>query len=381
MPLIGLNATCMHSRPGFRNSGVSVYARNLIRALLEDPDPEHEYVVFCNSDFDPASLPALARARLIFSPAPGDRPWQRIAWEQTGLALAADESEIDVLHGLLNVSPLLAGCRQVVTVHDLTYRTTPRAHPWRRRAWLGVAGRWSLRRAAAVLVDSASTGRDLVEIQNADPDRLVVAYPGLDPDLDGAVDSRSLERFRRRPEVPERFLLFLGTIEPRKNLDRLIAAFALLAGRGYPGKLVIAGGAGWGGVDLRGLAGDAGVSDRLLLPGYVPEADKPFWYSAAEGFVYPSAYEGFGLPVLEAMACGTAVAAADNSSLPEVVGDAGLLFDPNNIDSMVAALEKICSNSNPIQSLKRKGRRRAREFTWAETARCALRAYRMALGG
>ena len=381
MPLIGLNATCMHSRPGFRNSGVSVYARNLIRALLEEPDPEHEYVVFCNADFDPASLPALARARLIFSPAPGDSPWRRTAWEQTGLALAAEESGIEVLHGLLNVSPLLAGCRQVVTVHDLTYLTNPGAHPWRRRAWLGMAGRWSLRRAAAVLVDSASTGRDLVAIQNADPDRLVVAYPGLDPDLDGAVDARALERFRRRPDVPERFLLYLGTIEPRKNLDRLIAAFALLVRRGYEGRLVIAGGSGWGDVDVRGLAGDAGVADRLLVPGYVSEADKPLWYSAAEGFVYPSAYEGFGLPVLEAMACGTPVAAADNSSLPEVVGDAGLLFDPNNIDSMVAALEKICRNSNPIQSLRRKGRRRAREFTWAETARCARRAYRMALGG
>ena len=379
MPLIGLNATCMHSRPGFRNSGVSVYARNLVRALLKDPDPDHEYVVFCNADFDPASLPALARARLIFSPAPGDRPWLRIAWEQTGLALAAEESGIDVLHGLLNVSPLLTGCRQVLTVHDLTYLTTPGAHPWRRRAWLGLAGRWSLRRAAAVLVDSASTGRDLVAMQNADPDRLVVAYPGLDPGLEGAVDDRSQERFRRRAEVPQRFLLFLGTIEPRKNLDRLIAAFALLVRRGYPGKLVIAGGAGWGEVDVYGLAGDAGVADRLVTPGYVSEADKPFWYSAAEGFVYPSAYEGFGLPVLEAMACGTAVAAADNSSLPEVVGDAGLLFDPNNIDSMVAALEKICSNSIPIQSLRRKGRRRAREFTWAETARRARRAYQMAL--
>lgn len=381
MALIGLNATCMHSRPGFRNSGVSVYARNLIRALLEEPDSEHEYVVFCNVDFDPASLPALDRARLISSPAPGDRPWRRIAWEQTGLALAADEAGIEVLHGLLNVSPLLAGCRQVVTVHDLTYLTTPQAHPWRRRAWLGMAGRWSLRRAGAVLVDSASTGRDLVAMQHADPARLVVAYPGLDPDIGGAVDARSLAEFRRRPGVPGRFLLYLGTIEPRKNLDRLIEAFARLVGRGYPGQLVIAGGAGWGGVDARRLAEDAGVADRLLLPGFVPEADKPFWYSSAEGFVYPSAYEGFGLPVLEAMACGTPVAAADNSSLPEVVGDAGLLFDPNNIDSMVAALEKICSKSDPIQTLRRKGRRRAREFTWAETARRARRAYRMALGG
>ena len=381
MPLIGLNATCMHSRPGFRNSGVSAYARNLIRALLEDPDPEHEYVVFCNADFDPATLPALSRARLIFSPAPGDRPWRRIAWEQTGMALAAEELGIEVLHGLLNVSPLLAGCRQVLTVHDLTYLINPGAHPWRRRAWLGMAGRWSLRRASALLVDSASTGRDLVAIQNADPKRLVVAYPGLDPDLDGAVDEPSLKRFRRRPDVPGRFLLYLGTIEPRKNLDLLIAAFALLVGRGYPGTLVVAGGAGWGGVDVRALAEDAGVANRLLVTGYVPATDKPFWYSAAEGFVYPSAYEGFGLPVLEAMACGTPVAAADNSSLPEVVGDAGLLFDPNNIDSMVAALEKICRNSNPIQSLRRKGRRRAREFTWAGTARGARQAYRMALGG
>lgn len=381
MALIGLNATCMHSRPGFRNSGVSVYARNLITALLEEPDPQHEYVVFCNADFDSASLPALARARLVASPAPGDRPWRRILWEQTGLALAAEEAGVEVLHGLLNVSPLLAGCRQVVTVHDLTYLTTPQAHPWRRRAWLGMAGRWSLRRAAAVLVDSASTGRDLVAIQNADPDRLVIAYPGLDPGLAGAVDSGTLDRFRRRPGVPERFLLYLGTIEPRKNLDRLIAAFARLAGRGYPGRLVIAGGAGWGGVDVRRLAEDAGVADRLLLPGFVSEADKPFWYSSADGFVYPSAYEGFGLPVLEAMACGAPVAAADNSSLPEVVGDAGLLFDPNNIDSMVAALEEICSKSKPIQSLRRKGRRRAREFTWAETARCARRAYQMALAG
>ena len=379
MALIGLNATCMHSRPGYRNSGVSVYARNLIGALLADPRSEHDYVVFCNADFDPASLPALAAARLVFSPAPGDRPWLRTAWEQTGLPLAAEEAGVDVLHGLLNVSPLLTDRRQVVTVHDLTYLTTPGAHPWRRRAWLSIAGRWSLRRAAAVLVDSASTGCDLVRLHAADPARLVVAYPGLDPALAPEIGDAQLDRFRSSAGAPERYLLYLGTIEPRKNLDRLIAAFAVLVGRGYPGTLVIAGGQGWGGVDLRGLAEQAGVADRMLLPGYVSEAVKPFWYSAAEGFVYPSAYEGFGLPVLEAMACGTPVAAADNSSLPEVVGDGGLLFDPNNIDSMVAALEQICTDSKPIQSLRLKGRRRAREFTWAETARCARRAYRMAL--
>ncbi len=379
MALIGLNATCMHSRPGFRNTGVSVYARNLINALLAQRDGDHEYVVFCNSDFDPDSLPALAGPRVIFSPAPGDRPWLRTAWEQTGLPLAAAAAGVQVLHGLLNVSPLLAPCRQVVTVHDLTYLITPEAHPRRRRAWLALAGRWSLRRAAAVLVDSQSTGRDLISWQNANPDRLVVAYPGLDPALATAPAQESLLRFRRQRNIPDRYLLYLGTIEPRKNLDRLIAAFARLVQRGYPGWLVIAGGAGWGNVNLQGLAEDAGVAARVLSPGYVPEAEKPLWYAAADGFVYPSAYEGFGLPVLEAMACGTAVAASDISSLPEVVGDAGLLFDPNNIDSMVAALEQICSNSQRIQSLRQKGLRRAREFTWAETARNARRAYAMAL--
>ena len=379
MAVIGLNATCMHSRPGFRNSGVSVYARNLIAELLSSADREHDYVVFCNSDFDPDSLPALRRARVVFAPVPGDRPWLRIAWEQMGLPLAAAEAGVEVLHGLLNVSPLLAPCRQVITVHDLTYLTTPEAHPRRRRAWLRMAGRWSLRRAAAILVDSRSTGRDLVGRLNADPDQIVVAYPGLEPALATAPSEASLRRFRGG--VPARYLLFLGTIEPRKNLDRLIAAFAQLVDRGYPGSLVIAGGAGWGDVDVPGLAAAAGVAERVLMPGYVSEADKPLWYAAADGFVYPSAYEGFGLPVLEAMACGTAVAAADNSSLPEVVGDAGLLFDPNNIDSMVAALEQICTNSKRTQSLRQKGRQRAREFTWTETADRARRAYAMALRG
>ncbi len=369
----------MHSNAGYRNAGVSVYARNLVAQLLGGHADEHDYVVFCNSDFDARSLPELGSARLIHSPFPGSKPWLRIGWEQTGLPLAAKRAGVEVLHGLLNVSPPLSGCRQVLTIHDLSFITTPQAHPWRRRAYMKVACARSARRASAILVDSRATGKDVAAHFGIAGERVIVAYPGLADGLGEVNDPAKLARFRRDRGLPERFLLFLGTIEPRKNLDRLIAAFARMRRQGYPGWLVLAGGHGWGNIDLSALARNAGVADRVIVPGYVVDREKQMWYSAAEAFVYPSIYEGFGLPVLEALACGTPVAVANSSSLPEVSGNAGILFDPNNIDSITAALVQICNDPPTAATLRAQGPLQARRFTWQKTAQGALLAYQRAL--
>ena len=379
MAVIGINAACMHSGTTYRNAGVSVYAQRLLATLLPMGSDEHQFVVFVNSDFATASLPQLALAKVVRSPFSGSSRLLRIGWEQSGLALAAHRHGVEVLHGLLDISVLLYRGPQVITVHDLTYVLTPQAHPRSRRAWFALAAPRSARRAKAILAVSEATGRDLIKHYDLDPGRLIIAHHGRDQHMTRVTDYAALAAFRKRNGLPERFLLFLGTIEPRKNLERLIRAFAGLCDRGYPGKLVIAGGLGWGDIDITALATAAGVEHAVLTPGYVIENEKRFWYSAAEAFVFPSLYEGFGLPVLEAMSCGTPVAVANISALPEVVGETGQMFDPLDVDSMIAALTKICGDPTKSLAHAQAAMARSLQCSWDRAAQGALAAYRRAL--
>jgi len=174
---------------------------------------------------------------------------------------------------------------------------------------------------------------------------------------------------RRRHGLPEPMILYLGTLEPRKNLPRLLEAYALLRRRpGVRHRLVLAGGRGWYYDEIRAAVERLGLRDEVLFPGYVPEEDKPLWYSAADLFVYPSLYEGFGLPPLEAMACGTPVVVSNTSSLPEVVGEAGLCVDPLDPEALARAMLALISDRERHRAYREAGLARARAFTWRTTA-------------
>ncbi|RME69436.1 MAG: glycosyltransferase family 1 protein, partial [Chloroflexi bacterium] len=231
----------------------------------------------------------------------------------------------------------------------------------------------SVARADHVIAVSEATRQDLIELYGTPAEKISVLYHGVASHFRPQTDPACLHRLRQRYGLGERpFILSVGTIQPRKNFRRLIQAFARLD---PPYTLVIAGGRGWGESDIFAEAVRLGLQDRVHFPGFIADDDLPALYSAAELFVYPSLYEGFGLPALEAMACGTPVVASNRSALPEVVGEAGLLVDPLDVGAIAGAMAQVLTTPELRQKLSEAGQRRAAQFTWDGVARQLLALY------
>jgi glycosyltransferase involved in cell wall biosynthesis len=263
-----------------------------------------------------------------------------------------------------------------VTIHDLSFLFYPRSFRVVNRLYLRLLTRLSVQRAGRVLAVSASTRRDVIRYYGVPAEKVDVVYNGVDPAFE-PLPGDQVAVFRARQGLPDRFILFVGTLEPRKNVARLIRAYAQLPRSRPP--LLLVGGKGWFYEDIFRLVEEMDLSADVHFVGYVPAEDLPLWYNAADLFVYPSLYEGFGLPPLEAMACGTPVVASTSSSLPEVVGDAGLLVDPADTAGLAAALQAGVSDAGVRARLRQAGPERARQFSWQATARETVDSYRRAL--
>jgi glycosyltransferase involved in cell wall biosynthesis len=280
------------------------------------------------------------------------------------------------------VAPLMSPCPTVVTVLDLSFLLYPDAFKSLKRSYLRLMTRISARRAKRVIAISESTRRDVIALLGVPAERVQTVYCGVDPRFEPR-PAAEVAAFRQQKGLPERFILFLGTIEPRKNVSRLIEAFSQLLASD-PAEtsdlyLVVAGGKGWFSEHVFARVEALGLGDRVLFPGYVPEEEKVLWYNAATCFCYPSLYEGFGLLPLEAMACGVPVITSDVSSLPEVVGDAGVTVPPGDPAALCEALRRLTVNPALRAELAQEGRARARRFSWAEAARQTVGVYHLAL--
>jgi glycosyltransferase involved in cell wall biosynthesis len=356
-----------------RLTGAGVYAARLLGRFAGRDDLD--LVVFAA----PGSSAALDAPGLRLRPvrAAGIGRPARIAWTQLAAGRAASRSGGQLLHGLHYELPLRAGLPTVVTVHDLTLVTHPEWHEAAKVRYFG----WALRRAVAaadrILCVSATTAADLVEHLGVAAER--VAVTPLGTDLVPASDEE-VARLRARVGLQGPYLLGLGTVEPRKDLPTLVRAFAAIAPE-LPHSLVLAGLAGWGSGALAGAVAASGVAERIRLAGYVPEQDKAALLSGADLLVYPSRYEGFGLPVLEAMACGTPVVTTTGGSLPEVAGDAALLVPPGDPQQLAAAVVKLLGDQAARADQARRGRARAAAFTWERCADLTVEAYRKAAAG
>ena len=374
---IALNAHLLSSSRSYRAAGINWYIRSLL-AFLPRVSDRHKFTAFLGKEEAGHGFHGIQTEVSIL---PTERPAARIAWEQLAQPVRLLGNRMDLLHSLAFVQPVILPCPGIVTIYDLSFIHYPqRLQPWR-RLYLRWGTTFSARRASRVIAISASTKRDIVGLLGVAEDKVDVIPCGVDEDFRPVDRQEQLIELRKRHGLPPRMLLFVGTIEPRKNLTTLLRSYALLREWIQPPPLVIAGAKGWQHEEVFSLAQELELLDELLFPGFIPRDELPLWYNAADLFVYPSLYEGFGLPPLEAMACGTPVVTSNTSSLPEVVGDSGLLVDPTDAEEIAQAMQRLLTDSSLQDELTNKGLERARAFTWQRTARETVEVYDRVLSG
>ncbi len=375
---VGFNAQLLSYRAWYRSAGISRYLDRLLTHLAPHL-ADAGCVAFVGPDV-PADVSALSWLQVARTAVPTWRPLVRILWEQLALPVALRRWQVDLLHAPAYVAPLVGVSRRVVTFHDLSFYLLPAAFHRSNRLYLQTFARLTARRADRLIAVSEATRGDLIRLLGVTADRIDVVPNGVDAEFRPARDEALLTRFRQARGLPERFLLYLGTLEPRKNVPTLLRAYALARRRGVTEPLVLAGGRGWGEAHLTAQLAALGLREWVRQVGFVPRDEQALWYNAATLFVYPSLYEGFGLPALEAMACGTPVIAANRSALPEVVGDAGVLVDPSDEAALADALLTVLRDADLRADLARRGLARSRRFTWDATAKATVRSYARALG-
>jgi glycosyltransferase involved in cell wall biosynthesis len=298
-----------------------------------------------------------------------------------GPALDRTVPGIDLFHATEHLLPKLARARSVFTLHDTAYLRFPEYHLARNRIYLRTMMPRFLRRADRIIAVSENTRRDALRFYPLDQEKIEVIPEGVEERFRPDVGRDVVSRIRHRYTLPERFLLSIGTIEPRKNLSTLVEAYAALRPRHPEVGLVIAGSRGWLYERFFEQLRSLGLEDRVIFTGHVPEDDIPALLNAAEVFAFPSEFEGFGLPPLEAMACGIPVVSSNAASLPEVVGDAGLLLPPRDVGGWVTALGRLLDDRQLRADLSARGLARARLFSWDTAARRTLEVYRSVMAG
>jgi glycosyltransferase involved in cell wall biosynthesis len=368
--LIGIDASraLLAQRTGTEN-----YSLYLIRALL-CLDSSHRFRLYLRQRPPGGLLPVPGNAELQVM------PWARL-WTHLRLSWEMARRPPDLLFVPAHVLPLLHPRHSVVTVHDLGYLYYPQAHPFLDRLYLDLSTRYHCRAAAHIIAVSQATKDDLVRHYRADPRRITVVHSAHDAGLFRPADPAAQRAVRERYGLHAPYLLYLGTLQPRKNLARLLEAFAQLhplpgpppeRGRESPLSLVIAGKKGWLYEPLFQQVKRLGLGGRVIFTGYVPQEDLPPLLSGALGLVLPSLYEGFGLPLLEAMACGTPVICANVSALPEIAGDAALLIDPLDVTDLAESMARLVEDEGLRRRLTARGLERAGQFSWDRCARETL---------
>ncbi len=351
-----------------QRTGTEAYAYWLIRALIPlTAERNHHLRLYFNHPPTSDLFGRHAHIEQVVIPQPR-------LWTHTRLRHELNQRPPAVFFTPAHVIPVGLDVPSVATVHDLGYEFFPEAHTARQRAYLRWSTRHNSRIAQTVIADSEATKTDLSRLYGTDPDKIAVVYPGADPALEPERDAERFAMTRARYGIGTPYVLYLGTLQPRKNLVRLVEAFAAsgLALEGY--SLVLAGKRGWlsDPVAASVAASSAATAEAILMPGYIDDADKAALLTGASALAFPSLYEGFGFPVLEAQACGTPVLCSNTSSLPEVAGSAALLVDPLDTAMLSAGLRRIVTEGDLRGRLVSEGFDNVRRFTWEQTAEAVL---------
>jgi glycosyltransferase involved in cell wall biosynthesis len=369
---VAINAHLLSGQDSYRSAGVHQYILHLLRHLGSFHGLEMHFTALLGADApEPTSDLGLHRSRWHTS-----SPSVRVLWEQLVQPRVLRRIEANLAHGPVFVGPLGAPCPFVITIHDLSFIRFPHLFRPVNRLYLTLMTRLSARRARRLIAVSEHAASETVSLLGVSRDRVDVVYHGVDPRFH-PLPTEEVEAFRARRELPERYVLFVGTLEPRKNLERLVEAFSQV----YDGRtrLVLAGGRGWLYDHLYREVEELSLGGAVLFPGYVPSEELPLWYNAATALAYPSLYEGFGMPVTEAQACGLPVLTSNASSLPEAAGEAALLVDPRNVEEIAAGLNRLLRDPALQKDLRERGLAHARRFSWSLTAQQTIQVYRRAL--
>ena len=352
-----------------QRTGTEAYAYLLIRTLIPQAVARgHSLRLYYNQPPPPGCFPTIPQVTQVVM------PFRRL-WSHLRLAAHLQRQPPDVFFTPAHVIPFTYRGPSVATIHDLGYRFFPEAHPMAQRLYLHWSTAHNARRSRRIIADSEATKRDLIAHYGVDEAKVDVVYPGVDLELKRP-SANQITAVLRRHDITAPYLLYLGTLQPRKNLVRLVEAYAAsgLATDPAPCQLVLAGKVGWLAQPIQQTIEqlDTAVARQIRLPGYIAEADKAALLAGATALVFPSLYEGFGFPVLEAQACATAVLAANSSSLPEVAGAGALLVDPLDTDALSRGLIRLVTEEALRQQLIAAGRQNVQRFSWEDTAVAVL---------
>lgn len=378
MTVIGIDYTPAQEQ----RAGIGRYVRGLVGALA-GADQETIYPLFVAGVRAADELPVLPGPNFSWHTTPISPRWLARLWHRAGIPYPVERwtGSLDLFHATdFVLPPVRRTTRTILTVHDLSYVLVPEAASPRLKAYLDRVVPRSVRQADHVLADSCATKDDLVTLYQTPEEKITVLWGGIEAHFQPIQNPEVRQAVRTRYGLGSwPFLFTVGTVQPRKNYARLCEALAHLRPRFPDLHLVIAGGEGWLEAPIHQTVAALGMAGRVHFIGYADDADLPALYSMAEVMPFVSLYEGFGFPVLEAMACGTPVVASNLSSIPEVAGDAALLVEPTDVGAIADALELLLSSPTLRQALSDKGRRQAARFTWDSAARTLLKAYRKTL--
>lgn len=369
------------SRTVGQQVGVGRYAQELVLALAQI-DKQNSYLLYpyfwhC---FQPAGtpfdwMPRQANFKLYTSWIP-----RRIVFNWMHKTQRPQDwllGSPDLVHSIAFTSPPLKKSKLIVTMLDMTFETHPQFHFEENIRFCKEQSRLAAMRADMVIAISENTKHDILEILNIPEERIRVIYLGVSSCFRPSVEETKVKETLSKYGIDSQYLLFVGAIEPRKNIAGLVRAYHSLGQELKDNfKLLIVGASGWLNEQIYSLVSELGLQENVKFLGFVPDEDLVFFYNGAAAFVYPSFYEGFGIPVVEAMACGTPVITSDVSSLPEVVGEAGIMVDPQDIEAISDAITSVLTNASLREGMKQKSLDRAKAFSWEQSARQTLAVYK-----
>lgn len=362
-----------------QGAGIGRYVRELVAALARQ-DTEGRYRLFV-SGARHQTLPPLPGENFIWKATRITPRWLVRLRHRLHLPVPIEcfTGRVALYHATdFVLPPVLFNTPTLLTVHDLSFIRVPETASPPLKRYLDAVVPRSVQRATHVLAVSEATKNDLIDLYGTPPEKITVKYHGVDPHFRRIEDG--LAEVRRKYHIPERPYIFaVGTVQPRKNYSRLIEALARLRSQGYGIDLVVAGGKGWLDNPIYRTIADSGMADYTHLIGFADDADLPALISGAVAMAYVSLYEGFGLPILEGMACGVPVVTSTDSSLPEVAGDAALLVDPYNVEGIADALRRVIEDNTLRETLIQRGYEQVKPFTWERAATQLLGLYRQML--